>query len=212
MSKKPCAECGTPTTWVRAINDSPICGPYEGCSKSQADGLPKSLLEPQEGAPSGASGRMTGGVPSCGSELADIRRFVEQDVRLGKPLTSTAYAATLLRMVDELTAERDELSTAVRIVDSAHRKERDDLRAKLAEAEKTIRDLNAEGLTWKYRAEVAEQKLKTTNLCIVWDAEYPREAELLTECRKQEERAEAAEARCRELEETWSDHKAVCGS
>lgn len=39
--------------------------------------------------------------------------------------------------------------------------------------------------------------------------ELRRETRLFFDERK---RAEAAEARCRELEETWSDHKAVCGS
>jgi hypothetical protein len=78
-------------------------------------------------------------VSSCDSELAAIRRFLSSgDVVEGFELDT---AQRLLRMVDELTKERDEAYSLARRAGAETIRltgERDELRTKLAEAEKRI--------------------------------------------------------------------------
>jgi hypothetical protein len=155
--------------------------------------------------------------PVDSAELAAIVSQLEEDEALEKERNGipvgmtlhTEHRRALLRMVDGLRAElvrtreishrslaqavelRRELSENVDAVISERdrceraEEERDELRAKLAEADLDV--------------QVHRVKFDTVNQCILWDTPYPREAELLTECRRQEERAEAAEARVKEL-------------
>lgn len=62
--------------------------------------------------------------------------------------------------------------------------------------------------SWRERAETAEAKLAEVEDAITWGVSCTRHAELLTECRRQEERAEQAEAvvaRVREVATAWRD-------
>lgn len=237
MSKKPCAECGATTTWVRAINDSPICGPYEGCSNNQADGLPKSLLEPQEGGGVAATDSATasvnqgkpGPLPSCDSELAAIVSAVRNGCR-------PEVADALLRMVEELTANQNYMHECAQFqmrACEAAEKERDDLRAKLEVAnianqmgdqltteqlamieelrakldgcrgsayvlELDVARIRADRDKWKGKAQQLEAKLaEAEKLTAVFREANERSLRSIAETR---ERAEAAEARCREYE------------
>jgi hypothetical protein len=113
-------------------------------------------------------GRLTGATSCDSAELIRARDLMRGGVSQGD---EDRHA--LLRMVDELR----EVLRVEQQFGRAIARERDELRAKLAEAELDV--------------QIHRVKFDTVNQCILWDTPYPREAELLSQCRRQEELSEA---------------------
>lgn len=185
MSK--CRQCDTP-----AQENDDTCYAFPYCSDAAYK------KEPQEGAsPSidrGLAVVATGGVPSCDSELARIRELLHDC----DPIDN-ADGYTLLRMVDELTAD---VVYQVRNED-ALLKERDDLRAKLDAAWVNVASTNA-----MHEAEKEELRAKLAEAEVRLDAQKQLDDEHLLAFVEMKKRAEAAEARCRTLEKDvqgWHD-------
>lgn len=208
MSERLCEKCGYETS-------------SSGCTPTWCV-MSRRKREPQEGAPTAeaAGNRLPSpdepraGVPSCDSELEAIRARV---VCEAPPEDFEADAGTLLRMVDELTKERDDLSRRVHELgeelDAQNsselmtswremQKERDDLRAKLAETQEAssrwAEEYNRVCGVWANEKRELEAKLAEAEK--ERDAWKARAQGDMKAAAAHAERAEAAEARVRELE------------
>jgi len=161
----PCAQCGKPVEKERHVYAIPTC---YAC-------LPPPATLPEVPAPGDSA------------DLEAIRRCLEAY----GPHSLREAARTLLRMVDELTANRDEAVRGCKDWEKAYRKMEDEMRAKLARYEEptgcdssVCRDVVAERDELQAKLAEAEGRLRGAR-------ERARDAE---------GRAEAAEARVKELE------------
>jgi hypothetical protein len=184
MSERRCEKCGGALS---------VCLPY-----AAAWCLNCFTSEPQEGAPDGrpsrdAPGSITAegsGAPSCDS--ADWRERMRAALLSG---TGHKEAGEFLRMVDELRADvkrKHEEAWAWMMVNAATVQERDELRAKLAEAEQKF-ETSVGLLNETYDASVKRLEAKLASAETNWES--------MTEAwERATERAEDAEARVKELQ------------
>jgi hypothetical protein len=110
------------------------------------------------------------------------------------------YSARVFDLEEKLTdSERRFANESARA--DHHFKRADTAEAQVRDRDTLLRNENELYRQATERAEAAEKNYAIANQCIIWNTPYPREAELLAECRRQEERAERAEARAGELED-----------